>query len=80
SLYLNSEYVKSTYASPTLLWLICPLLLFWIFRCWLWARRGKIDDDPVVFALRDRISLKTAVITGSLIVASKYMPLGGLLP
>ncbi|MEM7747063.1 MAG: UbiA family prenyltransferase [Pseudomonadota bacterium] len=80
SLYLNSEYVKSTYSSPTLLWLICPLLLFWVFRCWLWARRGKIDDDPVVFALRDRISLTTAVITGSLIIASKYVHLGGLLP
>jgi len=55
-LYINSEDVKSLYAYPELLWLICPLILYWISRAWLIARRGAMDDDPVVFAVRDRAS------------------------
>ncbi len=73
SLYLNSEFVRTTYASPNLLWLICPVFLFWIYRSWLWAKRGKIHDDPVVFAIKDRVSLLTAAITGAIVVAAKYV-------
>jgi hypothetical protein len=39
------------------LWLIVPLLIYWLFRIWLLASRGELDQDPVVFALRDRVSL-----------------------
>jgi hypothetical protein len=34
-----------------------PLLLYWLFRVWLVASRGELDDDPVVFAMRDPMSL-----------------------
>jgi hypothetical protein len=34
-----------------------PLLIFWLNRVWLLASRGEMDDDPVVFAMRDHISL-----------------------
>lgn len=77
SLYLNSDFVRNSYASPNLLWLICPLFLFWIYRSWLWAKRGKIDDDPVVFAIKDRISLITAMLTGAIVVAAKYIKTDG---
>ncbi|MBX2808802.1 MAG: UbiA family prenyltransferase [Cellvibrionaceae bacterium] len=73
TLYLNSDYVVQTYASPTVLWMICPVMLFWIYRAWMWAKREKIDDDPVVFALKDKISLATAIVVGVLVVSSKYM-------
>lgn len=73
TLYLNSEYVLATYASPMVLWLVCPLMLFWIYRAWMWTKRDKIDDDPVVFAIKDRISLLTALITGFLVVFSRYV-------
>ena len=47
-------------------WLFCSLVLFWIGHMWLMAHRGNIRDDPVTFALRDRVSqivgLLTAVI------------------
>ena len=36
-----------------LLWLISLLLFYWITRLWFFARRGALDDDPVLFALRD---------------------------
>ena len=43
------------------LWLIVPLLLLWILRVWLKASRGELDDDPVIFALRDKMSLAIGV-------------------
>jgi 4-hydroxybenzoate polyprenyltransferase len=39
------------------IWLACPLLLFWITRVWMLTHRGEMHDDPVVFAVRDRVSL-----------------------
>ena len=44
------------------LWLIVPLLIYWLFRVWLAASRGELDDDPVVFALRDRVSLMLGIL------------------
>ena len=56
ALYINSEEVVALYRNPLLLWLICPLLLFWISRMWLLAHRGRIDQDPIVAAVRDPAS------------------------
>ena len=56
ALYINSDAVVPLYRQPTVLWLICPLLLYWISRVWLLAHRGQMHEDPVVFALRDRVS------------------------
>ena len=55
-LYITSGTATVLYARPELLWLICPLLLYWIGRVWLVAHRGKMPDDPFVFALRDQAS------------------------
>ena len=56
ALYVNSQQVVTLYAHPNLLLLVCPLLLYWISRVWLLAHRGRMHDDPVVFALRDPTS------------------------
>jgi hypothetical protein len=42
--------------------MLCVLLLYWISRVWLKAHRGKMHDDPVVFAMKDRISLAVGVL------------------
>ncbi len=55
-LYINSPDVLKLYRHPEFLWLICPVLLYWITRVWLLANRHQLHDDPIVFALRDRIS------------------------
>jgi 4-hydroxybenzoate polyprenyltransferase len=57
ALYINSSDSESLYHHHKPLWLICPLMLFWISRVWIVATRGAMHDDPVVFALRDRFSL-----------------------
>ena len=56
ALYVNSQDVLRLYHRPELLLLGCPILLFWISRVWLVAHRGQMDEDPIVFALRDWVS------------------------
>jgi 4-hydroxybenzoate polyprenyltransferase len=56
ALYVNSTEVRALYRHPTLLLFICPLMLYWISRAWMLAHRGQMHEDPVVFALRDRVS------------------------
>lgn len=56
-LYIARPDVTELYRHATRLWLIVPLLLYWLNRVWLLASRGDLDDDPVVFAMRDGMSL-----------------------
>lgn len=56
TLYLASPDIAKLYTYPTRMWLICPLLLYWISRVLLISHRGEMHDDPVVFAISDRIS------------------------
>ena len=57
ALYISRPDVVALYKHSGRLWLIVPLLLYWLFRVWLVASRGELDDDPVVFAMRDPMSL-----------------------
>lgn len=55
-LYITGTEVTRLYDRPELLWIGLPILLYWQARMWLLAGRGRVHDDPVVFALRDRVS------------------------
>ena len=63
SLYLNNPETSMMYPNITWLWLMPPLLLYWISRMWMKAHRGQVDDDPVVFATRDWQSLVVLGLT-----------------
>ncbi len=56
ALYVNSPAVTGLYARPELMWLVCLLLFYWLSRMEIMTHRGRMDDDPIVFAARDRIS------------------------
>ncbi len=70
ALYLNSVDVKALYSNSAILWAICPLLLFWISRLWLLARRNRIRIDPVVYALEDKTSYFIGLLTVIIIIFS----------
>jgi 4-hydroxybenzoate polyprenyltransferase/phosphoserine phosphatase len=53
ALYINNAELTGAFAEPRWLWLVPPLLLYWMSRIWMKAQRGEVDDDPVVFAVRD---------------------------
>ena len=48
--------VPLLYRHTEFLWLVCPLLLYWIQRIWILTFRGKDVDDPFVFAMKDKVS------------------------
>jgi hypothetical protein len=56
ALYVSSDTAQILYGRYPLMWFLCPLLLYWISHVWLIAHRGKMPDDPIVFALNDRTS------------------------
>lgn len=62
ALYINSETTKQLYPSVQVLWLVCPLLLYWIGRIWFLAKRRQLAEDPVVFAMKDRTSLVIGIM------------------
>ncbi len=70
ALYINSDKVKSNYATPEILWLICPLLLYWIGRIWLKTVRGEMNEDPIVFAIKDKISHITALMCALVVISA----------
>jgi 4-hydroxybenzoate polyprenyltransferase len=55
--YINGTDITRLYHHPNRMWLIMPLLILWIFRVWLLASRGQLDEDPVIFAVTDLMSL-----------------------
>lgn len=56
-LYLMEEvFPRGAYAHPSWLWVAPPVLFLWVSRVWLLAHRGEMHDDPVIYALKDRVS------------------------
>jgi len=70
ALYLASPQVARLYTSPRLLWLVCPLLLYWIAHMWFLAHRGAIKDDPIVVATRDPASYVVGVLIALIVFAA----------
>ena len=60
-LYLNSQEIIQLYDYPQIVWFTIPTLLFWISYIWLQANRGHMHDDPVIFAIKDRVSILSAI-------------------
>ncbi|WP_202840106.1 UbiA family prenyltransferase [Luteimonas saliphila] len=70
ALYINSAESVELYSRPQLLWLLCPLLLYWVSRAWSLVRRGRMHDDPVVFAATDRVSLVVAALFAAVVLGA----------
>jgi len=56
AIYITGPDVVKLYHQPRLLWLSVPLIILWLNRVWLLASRGKLNEDPVAFALTDPMS------------------------
>jgi 4-hydroxybenzoate polyprenyltransferase len=65
ALYINSPEIQSLYSQPKLIWTLCVLVLYWVSRVWMTAQRGKMHDDPVVFALKDWQSLAIGALAAA---------------
>lgn len=70
SLYVHSQDVRVLYLSPEYLFLLCPIVLYWLSRTWLQAHRGELKEDPVTLAIRDPVSYGVALASLVAIAAS----------
>lgn len=68
--YLNSPAVLELYSHPEVLWAVCIIFLYWITRVVIITHRGGMHDDPLVFAVGDRVSQICAILILCLIVLS----------
>ncbi len=62
ALYINSPEIQVLYHRPKVIWMLCVLMLYWVSRVWLTAQRGLMQDDPVIFALKDPVSVSVALL------------------
>lgn len=70
ALYLDSTAVREQYLSPEIGWLAIPFLLYLIGRMWFKAHRGQMNQDPVLFLLRDLPSIITVLMMGAALVVA----------
>jgi 4-hydroxybenzoate polyprenyltransferase len=74
SLYVENGAHSGAYREQNILWLAVPVLLYWISRIWIITGRGQMQDDPVKYALRDRVSFVCAVIIGLVAALARFTP------
>lgn len=74
SLYVESGSHQGAYREPVLLWLAVPVLLYWVSRVWILTGRGEMQDDPVKFALKDRLSLVCAALIAAVAALARFAP------
>jgi len=73
ALYINTPDIRANYLSPTYLWGVCVVLMFWVTRMVFVTSRGKMDDDPLVFAVTDRTSLATLLTMVALAAGASFL-------
>ncbi len=73
ALYMQSPEVRALYGRPEVLWLVGPLLVTWLGRMTLLADRGALGDDPVLFAVGDRVTWLTVLGAGAAAVGAAVL-------
>ncbi len=64
-LYLiNDAFQAGFYANDVWLWTFPSCLFLWIGRIWIICLRGELNDDPVAFAVTDRVSIALGGVMG----------------
>lgn len=62
----------SKYPNPMWLWAICGVLGYWLSRAWLKAGRGEMNDDPVLFAVKDPLSIVLGLVCAAVVLLARY--------
>jgi hypothetical protein len=73
-LYSNSPQVTGLYAHLQWFRGVCTAALYWICRIWLITHRGLMHDDPVVFALKDRVTWLIALAGLGCVLPAQPLP------
>lgn len=72
ALYIDSQAGGILYPQAEVLWLLLPVMLFWIMRLWIKISRMEIYDDPLLFAITDPASWVVAVSVGLIALGATF--------
>ncbi len=72
ALYINSPEVSQLYRTPEVLWFIAPLLLLWVTRLWVVTTRGYMNEDPILFAVKDPETWITTAVTAAILAVATF--------
>lgn len=77
SLFITAtiDRVQLNYRAPELLWGVVGLLGYWVLRMWMLTTRGLMNDDPILFAARDRTSLILGALCAALAFGAQVIRL-----
>jgi len=53
ALYVQDSHTAVLYRTPQIIWLVCPILLYWVSYMWLMTIRGRLHEDPIAYALKN---------------------------
>lgn len=68
---VNEAFPSGGYRAPEFLWGAPVLVAVWTMRIWLLAQRGELNDDPVAFAVKDKVSWLLGALVGvSFVIAT----------
>lgn len=67
---IEDAFPKGFYKHPHFLWGFAVVIFLWLGRIWLLCHRGELHDDPVAFALKDKVSLFYAALMGAIFTAA----------
>lgn len=71
--FVEDAMPTGAYSSPEFLWGAPALTALWTSRIWLLANRGELDDDPVAFALKDRVSILLGIVLAAAFFAAALL-------
>ena len=71
--HFSIEATQVLYSQYEILWLICPIILYWLTRAILITHRGEMHQDPIIFALKDKISLYVAISIVFIVLLAKFL-------
>jgi 4-hydroxybenzoate polyprenyltransferase/phosphoserine phosphatase len=78
-LFITAPETAARYASPMLLWGLAALMIYWLGRLWIKTARGEMDDDPVLYALKDRTSRLVVAVMVVNAVCAHFFDIAALL-
>ena len=75
AIYAVTPEAHALFRSPEALWNLWPLLIYWVSRIWIDARRGHVPEDPILFALDDRMSFLLALAATGVVMVALFVKL-----
>ena len=70
--YVNSDQVRILYRQPLYLWMLFPVLLYWLTKLWMLAFRGQLAEDPVSYAIKAPSTYWAGLVSLLLILVAKF--------